>query len=225
MAKPFSVLSTSQAPSFQEFDRLLFLAKGGKTVYFGNIGQNSNTLLDYFENQGARKCGARENPAEYMLEIVNEGTQPKTGKEWSDVWKESGQATAVFGELDRIHSEMGCKETVNENVSDATSEFAAPFWTQLCIVTYRIFQQYWRMPSYIYSKFGLAVASGLFVGFSFWKSDTSLQGMQNNIFSVFMICAIFSSLVQQVNNLRPSPSFSTKERSNELYESRLCPSS
>lgn len=67
-----AVLSTIHQPSailFQEFDRLLFLAKGGKTVYFGDVGKNSQILLDYFETAGARKCDDEENPAEYMLEI------------------------------------------------------------------------------------------------------------------------------------------------------------
>lgn len=60
-----AVLSTIHQPStmlFQQFDRLLFLAKGGRTVYFGDVGQGSRVLLDYFESNGARKCGAAENP-------------------------------------------------------------------------------------------------------------------------------------------------------------------
>jgi ATP-binding cassette, subfamily G (WHITE), member 2, PDR len=63
-----AVLATIHQPSailFQEFDRLLFLAKGGRTVYFGDIGHNSETLLNYFESNGAEKCGPEDNPAEY----------------------------------------------------------------------------------------------------------------------------------------------------------------
>lgn len=59
-----AVLSTIHQPSallFQQFDRLLFLAKGGKTVYFGEIGEQSRTLLDYFEGNGARTCSTSEN--------------------------------------------------------------------------------------------------------------------------------------------------------------------
>lgn len=59
-----AVLSTIHQPSallFQQFDRLLFLAKGGKTVYFGEIGDQSRMLLDYFEGNGARVCGSSEN--------------------------------------------------------------------------------------------------------------------------------------------------------------------
>jgi ATP-binding cassette subfamily G (WHITE) protein 2 (PDR) len=169
-------------------------------VYFGDIGQNSRTLLDYFEGKGARTCGAAEHPAEYMLEVVNQGTDPTSRKDWVDIWRESEEASMINRELNRIHHEQTSEETVDSHLADSSSEFAVPFWTQLCTVTYRVFQQYWRMSSYVYAKFGLGVASGPLTGFSFWKSDTSLQGMQNVISSVFMICAIFTPLVQQGDN-------------------------
>merc|ERR1711939_680068 len=67
-----AILCTIHQPSailFQEFDRLLFLMRGGKTIYFGDIGPNSHVLLDYFERNGAPKCDENDNPAEYMLDI------------------------------------------------------------------------------------------------------------------------------------------------------------
>lgn len=69
---------------------------------------------------------------------------------------------------------------------------------------------------YIAAKMMLGICAGLFIGFSFFKADTSLQGMQNVIFSVFMLCAIFSSLVQQI-----IPLFITQRA---LYEVRERPS-
>lgn len=60
-----SILCTIHQPSaelFQVFDRLLLLRKGGQTVYHGNIGHNSSTLIGYFERNGAATCGADENP-------------------------------------------------------------------------------------------------------------------------------------------------------------------
>ena len=47
---------------FQVFDRLLLLQKGGKTVYFGGLGLNATTLIDYFERNGSRSCTYGENP-------------------------------------------------------------------------------------------------------------------------------------------------------------------
>jgi hypothetical protein len=38
-----------------------------------------------------------------------------------------------------------------------------------------------------------------FIGFSFFQSNHSLQGMQNAVFSIFMLTSILSSLVQQAS--------------------------
>ena len=68
-----AILFTIHQPSamlFQRFDRLLFLTKGGKTVYFGEIGERSATMTSYFERNGAPACPAEANPAEWMLEVV-----------------------------------------------------------------------------------------------------------------------------------------------------------
>ena len=60
-----AIVCTIHQPSaelFQVFDRLLLLRKGGQTVYFGDIGTRSSTLIEYFERNGARKCDDAENP-------------------------------------------------------------------------------------------------------------------------------------------------------------------
>lgn len=182
---------------FQQFDQLLFLARGGKTVYFGPVGENSSTMLEYFESNGARKCADIENPAEYMLGIVNAGKNDQ-GQDWFDVWKQSNESKEVQIELERIHQEKANEPSGVDGSSQGHSEFAMPFWFQLTQVTYRVFQQYWRMPAYILAKWGLGIVSGLFIGFSFYDAKTSLQGMQTVVYSLFMICTIFSSLAQQV---------------------------
>ncbi|KAF2123015.1 ABC-2 type transporter [Lophiotrema nucula] len=213
-----AVLCTIHQPSailFQEFDRLLFLAKGGKTVYFGEIGQNSRKLLDYFEGNGARKCGDQENPAEYMLEIVNNGSNG-VGQDWHTVWKSSDMRQGVEREIDRIHQEKQHEQVAGEEDAGSHDEFAMPFATQLREVTYRVFQQYWRMPGYVFSKFFLGVAAGLFIGFTFYGANGSQAGMQNVIFAVFMLTTIFTTIVQQIQ-----PLFITQR---SLYEVRERPS-
>ncbi|KAL6409296.1 ATPase [Ilyonectria robusta] len=213
-----AVLCTVHQPSailFQQFDRLLFLAKGGKTVYFGNIGDNSRIMLDYFESKGARECGEEENPAEYLLEIGNSGGNAH-GQDWHSVWKESKQCEDMKTEIDRIHAEKQSEKVAGEDDAHSSDEFAMPFWAQLQAVTYRVFQQYWRMPSYIFAKFMLGIAAGLFIGFSFFNSSITLAGMQNVIFSVFLLTTIFSTVVQQIQ-----PLFLTQR---SLYEVRERPS-
>lgn len=141
-----AVLATIHQPSailFQEFDRLLFLAKGGRTVYFGDIGKNSSTLLNYFESNGADKCGEDENPAEYMLTMVGAGATGKSSKDWHEVWKGSQQAQDIQTELARIKEEMSHQTTSTAKTSH--SEFAMPFTSQLVEVTKRVFR---KLPSF-----------------------------------------------------------------------------
>ena len=49
------------AELFQVFDRLLLLRAGGETVYFGDVGPSAMTLIQYFEGNGSRPCGAEDN--------------------------------------------------------------------------------------------------------------------------------------------------------------------
>ncbi|CEN62363.1 Putative Pleiotropic drug resistance proteins (PDR1-15), ABC superfamily [Aspergillus calidoustus] len=212
-----AVLSTIHQPSamlFQQFDRLLFLAKGGRTVYFGDIGQESRTLLDYFEANGARACGSSENPAEYILEVIGAGASGKSTQDWPVIWKESTQARDIQTEIDRIHQERSSATT--EDDDNTHQEYAMPFTSQLWRVTQRVFQQYWREPIYIWAKLILAVASSLFIGFTFFKPSSSQQGFQDVLFSAFMLTSIFSTLVQQI-----MPKFVIQR---SLYEVRERPS-
>lgn len=195
-----AILCTIHQPSavlFQAFDRLLFLAKGGKTVYFGNIGDNSRTLLDYFEQNGARKCDDQENPAEYMLKIVNQGRNDK-GEDWHQIWNDSPERAAVMEEMESIHNEKIHEAPAEGNSPQQHTAYAMPFGTQLRVVTHRIFQQYWRMPSYILAKFALGIFAGLFIGFTFFDAKATKAGTQTVIFNTFMLTTIFSSIVQQV---------------------------
>ncbi|PYH99374.1 hypothetical protein BO71DRAFT_369301 [Aspergillus ellipticus CBS 707.79] len=213
-----AVLSTIHQPSallFQEFDRLLFLAKGGRTVYFGDIGDQSRTLLDYFEANGARPCGSSENPAEYMLEIIGAGASGKATKDWPAVWNESQQIKDVQKEIDRIHQERSSVPD-SEDGNTQKGEYAMPFSYQLWHVTRRVFQQYWHEPAYVWAKLILATAASLFIGFTFFKPDSILQGFQDVLFSAFMLTSIFSTLVQQI-----MPKFVVQR---SLYEVRERPS-
>ncbi|KAG5954743.1 hypothetical protein E4U57_004137 [Claviceps arundinis] len=214
-----AILCTIHQPSailFQEFDRLLFLAKGGRTVYFGKIGPNSHTLLEYFERNGARKCHDDENPAEYMLEIVNHGQNDKN-EDWYDVWQASPERAAMMQEMDAIHAEKKHETPAEDDSSTRKyTTYAMPLVWQLQVVTHRIFQQYWRMPAYIFAKLALGIFAGLFIGFTFYDAKSTMAGTQAVIFNTFMITTIFSLIVQQIQ-----PLFVTQR---SLYEVRERPS-
>lgn len=146
---------------FQRFNRLLFLAKGGRTVYFGEVGKNSAILRKYLESNGAPACPADANPAEWMLEVIGAAPGTTTDVDWPAVWRASPEYMATHRELERL-KETRPQETEPASASDDPSlyrEFAAPAMVQQVEVLHRVFQQYWRTPSYIYSKMALCIAS------------------------------------------------------------------
>jgi len=83
-----AILCTIHQPSavlFEQFDRLLLLQKGGKTVYFGETGGGSKTLIDYFQRNGGASCPPDANPAEYILEQIGAGATATANQNWHDV--------------------------------------------------------------------------------------------------------------------------------------------
>lgn len=216
-----AILCTIHQPSamlFQRFDRLLFLARGGQTVYFGEVGENSHVLTKYFEKNGAHPCPPEANPAEWMLEVIGAAPGSHTDIDWHNTWNNSPEKQAVKEELRRLKAERPNVTQPAADPNDQTTyrEFAAPFTVQLREVVVRVFQQYWRTPSYIYSKFVLGILSSLFIGFIFYNAPVSIQGLQNQMFSIFMLFTIFGNLVQQI-----MPHFVTQRA---LYEVRERPS-
>lgn len=212
-----AILCTIHQPSailMKEFDRLLFLQKGGKTVYFGDLGENSSTLIKYFEKYGAHPCPPEANPAEWMLEVVGAAPGSHALQDYFEVWRNSSEYQDIQTELDRMQREL--VNLPRDESPGAHLTYAAPLWKQFLIVTQRTFQQDWRTPSYIYSKLFLVASSSLFNGFSFYKAGTSQQGMQNQMFSIFLSFIPFQTLIQQ------TLPYYVEQR--EIYENREAPS-
>lgn len=212
-----AILCTIHQPSamlFQQFDRLLLMAHGGRTVYFGDIGANSGQVLDYFYRHGrVRRCAAAENPAEYLLDVVQAANTaaPPANKsaDWPGAWTESVEARHVSAELDGLKQQPQPQQ--GNHAEDTTSpttggyHHAVPLHAQFPVVYRRVVQYYWRSPDYIFSKLLLGIPCSLLVGFSFFQVDASIAETQNAIFSVLLICATFSSLVQQVSTYPTLP--------------------
>lgn len=221
-----AILCTIHQPSamlFARFDRLLFLRKGGQTVYFGEVGPNSKILIDYFVRQGGPPCPPEANPAEWMLEVIGAAPGSSTDIDWHQAWRTSPEYMAVQEHLAELKYERQHLQSLQRTMSAqkredkaAYREFAAPFAEQLREVVLRVFQQYWRSPSYIYSKTALCALSALFIGFSLFHTPNTQQGLQNQMFGIFMLMTIFGQLVQQI-----MPHFVTQRA---LYEVRERPS-
>lgn len=212
-----AILCTIHQPSamlFAQFDNLLFLQPGGKTIYFGPIGPDASTLTRYLSDKCGDKCPDDANPAEWMLEMSSK----YTNVDWNREWKNSHEYSEVSKELKRMEEELPKIKPIEDPsiLEEENRTYAAPFIKQYLLVTRRVLQQYWRTPSYTWSKFFLAIASALFNGFTFFKANNSIQGLQNQMFSIFMFTILFLVLVEQM-----MPQF---VRQRKLYEARERPS-
>ncbi|KAJ9614979.1 hypothetical protein H2200_001053 [Cladophialophora chaetospira] len=208
-----AILATVHQPSallFQQFDSILLLAKGGRTSYFGPLGADCRTLTQYFESHGATSCAADENPAEYILNVIGNASH-----DWPQIWMASQQAFEVKQSLHTIgtNGDQG-RPTVGED-----QEFAVSFTTQFRHVTRRLFQNYWRNPAYIYARLQFALLSSLFIGFTFFLQNSSITGMQNVIFAIYMLNATFSTVANQImSRFLPQRSlFEVRESPSKIY--------
>ncbi|KAL8765940.1 MAG: hypothetical protein Q9209_007137 [Squamulea sp. 1 TL-2023] len=193
-----AVLVTIHQPSaslFKEFDTLLLLARGGKTVYFGDIGDEASTLKDYFARNGA-PCPKDVNPAEHMIDVVSGSASQ--GKDWNQIWLESPEHTNVSNEVDRINKAAASKPP---GTIDDGHEFAMPLWMQIKLVTDRMNIALYRNTDYVNNKFALHIGSALFNGFTFWKIGNSVQELQLKLFTIFNFIFVAPGVINQLQPL------------------------
>ncbi|KAI8095109.1 ABC-2 type transporter-domain-containing protein [Gilbertella persicaria] len=186
------VLCTIHQPSatlFEHFDHLCLLVRGGKTAYFGEIGKDASTMINYFEKNGAAKCSPNANPAEYILECVGAGTSGKVTKDWSEVWAASDEAKALEEELEEIH------RSINKDHKNTRSAYSLNFFQQFWLVYKRMNVSWWRCPTYNMGRLFNVCFIGLISGFSFWKLGNSPADMQNRMFSVFTTLLMSNALI------------------------------
>lgn len=195
-----SILCTIHQPSatlFEQFDKLLLLKKGGKMVYFGDIGPNSSTLLKYFERQSGVKCGVSENPAEYILDCIGAGATASTNADWSELWNSSPECVAAREEVEELHRTLPSKPTTDD--PELATPFAASYPVQLKMVLNRTLIQFWRSPVYLRGKFLEAVGCSLFVGLSYVGVNHTLGGAQEAFSSIFMLLLISIAMIYQIH--------------------------
>ncbi|KAK0449820.1 pleiotropic drug resistance ABC transporter [Desarmillaria tabescens] len=211
-----AILCTIHQPSaelFQVFDRLLLLQKGGQTVYFGDLGPHSSTVIRYFETHGSRPCLPDENPAEFMLDVIGAGATAKSTQDWHHVWRESSEFQEVQRQIADIH-------TAGRIHPPVQAAYTPTSWLyQMHVLLHRNTIAFWRNPTYIMSKMVLNAIGGLFIGVTFYHSEDSQQGTLNKIFAVFIptvLCVPMGGQIQvQFANMRSV--YEIRERPSKMY--------
>ncbi|KAG9198614.1 hypothetical protein G6514_009790 [Epicoccum nigrum] len=211
-----AILVTIHQPSaqlFSQFDTLLLLAKGGKTVYFGDIGDNANTVKGYFESHGA-PCPPDANPAEHMIEVVSGSLS--AGKDWTQIWLDSTQCELLSQHIDKIVDDAASKPP---GTVDDGHAFASPMWTQIKLVTQRMNVSLYRNTEYVNNKVIMHILLALLNGFTFWMIGDSLGDLKLRLFTIFSFIFVAPGTISQLQPLfiNRRDIYETREKKSKTY--------
>ncbi|KAF2690238.1 ABC transporter [Lentithecium fluviatile CBS 122367] len=211
-----AVLVTIHQPSaqlFAQFDTLLLLAHGGKTVYFGDIGDNAETIREYFGRYDAA-CPRAANPAEHMIDVVS--GHHHHGHDWHQIWLNSPEAARMNQDLDSLIT--GARNR-DPGTKDDGHEFATSLWTQTKLVTHRMNVSLFRNVDYTNNKFALHIGSALFNGFSFWMIGDSVGDQQLVLFALFNFIFVAPGVIAQLQPLfiERRDIYETREKKSKMY--------
>lgn len=196
-----AILCTIHQPNsalFENFDRLLLLQRGGECVYFGDIGQDSHILLDYFRRNGA-DCPPDANPAEWMLDAIGAGQTRQIGdRDWGDIWRTSAELANVKQEINQIKAERAGAVKRSDTNLEVEREYATPLWQQVKMVCNRTNIAFWRSRNYGFTRLFTHVVIALVTGLAFLQLDDSRASLQYRIFVLFNVTIIPAIILQQV---------------------------
>ncbi|KAG2520102.1 hypothetical protein JM16_006894 [Phytophthora kernoviae] len=198
-----TVLTTIHQPSaevFALFDNVLLLQRGGRTVFFGDVGPQCRDLVQYFEQlPGVSPLQPEVNPATWMLECIGAGVNTGDGK--------SGNASAVdFAEifktsklqerLDAAMQEPGVA-CISEDHPELTfgRKRAAGAPVQLRFLLQRAFRSYWRTASYNITRAGISIVLALIFGVAFLEADYGSYAGANAGVGMLFIATGFNGIV------------------------------
>ncbi|KAJ3100384.1 hypothetical protein HDU97_002259 [Phlyctochytrium planicorne] len=176
---------------FSMFDRLLLLGRGGKMIYFGDLGQDCKTLISYFERNGAHPCDPAANPAEYILECIGAGTAKTSNPmDWSATWNKSPESQHELSIIKEARGHAESYATANPaELAEADRKLTHDTLSgveRTNLVMKRMFKSFYRSPEYNLGRIGFQISAGLIIGLSFFQVAQTPAGAQNRVFALFM---------------------------------------
>ncbi|KAF7560816.1 hypothetical protein G7046_g3310 [Stylonectria norvegica] len=194
-----AILCTIHQPNaalFENFDRLLLLQRGGRTVYFGDIGQDASILRGYLKRHGA-EAAPTDNVAEYVLEAIGAGSAPRVGdRDWADIWNDSPELAHTKEVITQMKAQR--KSAESSSHPELEKEYASPAIHQLKIVCRRMFRSFWRSPNYIFTRVFNHVAVAIITGLTYLNLDDSRSSLQYKVFVMFQVTVLPALIITQV---------------------------
>ena len=223
-----TVICTIHQPSkevFLLFDRLLLLQSGGNCVYFGDVGENGQSIVDHFINlkmpaphpQVKPPESGLEDPAVnvavWMLQVVQPGgIEDASAKALAEPppYAALYKASPLFEENKAVLTELTVSKGGKGNIATIdSSDYAQPFGVQFRSVLHRLTMQQWRSGEFQFAKLVPCFILGLVLGVIFFKiKDDDPAGMQSKLSSLFS-AVVFAGMTVAAGSIPPF--FSTRE--------------
>ncbi|KAJ8747740.1 hypothetical protein K2173_013115 [Erythroxylum novogranatense] len=172
-----TVVCTIHQPSidiFEAFDELLLMKRGGKVIYGGKLGVNSQIMIDYFQGiNGIPRIPDGYNPATWMLEVTTPLIEEQIGEDLADIYEKS----EVFREVETSIMRFSTPATGSQPLK-FDSTFAQNSFTQLTICIWKQNLVYWRSPRYNTVRILFTTAAALILGSIFWDDGSKRSSTQ-----------------------------------------------
>ena len=206
-----SVVCTIHQPSypiFTMFDSLLLLKRGGRTVYFGELGENCKNLIDYFESSGVPPMDPYVNPATWMLEIIGAGTSASESNfDYHSFYKESSLCDKNLIRISELIDtnkavDSAMSYSYNNIFSDYFSvlghvSYATSFWNQFKWLSYKMFTSYWRNPNYNFIRLVVSILVALLFGSAYSQVYSNPIGIVSRIGAIVITLVFLGATALQ----------------------------
>jgi hypothetical protein len=162
----------------------------------GDIGKDAHVLREYFAKNSAI-CPPDANPAEWMLDAIGAGQQPRIGdRDWGEIWNESDEFEDTKEHIIQI-KENRVKEAGSLPKGDQ-KEYATPLWHQIKIVSKRQIRAFYRSPNYGFTRLFNHVIIALLTGLMFLNLNDSRSSLQYRVFIMFQVTVLPALILAQV---------------------------
>lgn len=160
-------------------------------VYFGETGEQSKNLINYFESNGARRIEMGDNPANWMLREMD---SPERPNDLADVYVQTEDYKLLKESLKEV------QETQIEALEITfPTKFAAPPELRQRLVNKRLQTIYWRSPAYNLSRLLVCCIIAFILGSVFLGdrnppvlTESDMRAQLSVIFLSFTIIGILS---------------------------------
>ncbi|GMF16501.1 unnamed protein product [Phytophthora lilii] len=191
---------------FNLFDLLLLLRRGGCMVFFGELGQDSKNLIDYFKAlPGVKPIKPKYNPATWMLEY------------FADIFEDSYLKLSMMEDLNHDGVLRPSPELSELKFGRMR---AASSYVQFEMLSLRYFRLYWRTPTYNLMRVEISALLACLFAIIFQGTDYSTYSGANAGVAMIFASTIFLGVIS-FNSVLPvaadERSSFYRERASQTY--------